>query len=557
MKNGVFMKTLLMALLALNVSFASEYEAAITETNNYLEYHQDKLLRCPGTKLVVSCGNLACQPYLGETIENCPADCTQNVGVRSYNNITLCTDYDESQIPHTATEVADIVKMAISKGKKVRAIGASHSATDVMCSEGVLVPMEKLNQVIGIRKANGVMIVDTQPGITVFALSEWLYKKGYALEGLPHMGFRDVTVGGAMATGSHGSTTKHAGVISNIVEAVEVIDGTGSKKVIDATSDRDTLRAHRASLGLLGIMTKVSLRIQKSFNLDVRISYHHEKEILQKGLINSVKDCDYGQLNWFPGMKKYMKTCGTKTNLKAHAGAHNELLKPKVPKFLVNPFKKVLQYGACNNKVMCLVEKVRWLQFKLQPPVVRKVKKKSKNRHRVIGPAHRMVSSHLIKEQDGFFQMDWEIAVPQSRAQEALLAIKEHVNKNKTCLPLVGVFIRFAPIDDATLMAHTHADNGDWKKGDVAVFFEMPVYVPVGLSREAFREYERPYVEFAQMLIENYSGRPHFGKNRQWTFDLMTSLGSERENRNAFKSVLNRFDPNGIFRNQFATKLGF
>ncbi len=534
----------------------SEYKMAIDEVNQAL--HADQMLGCPGLDLVVTCGNQICESYYDESEQNCPADCRRNVSVRSYNNITLCDEYTQTQVPHNSLEVQDIVRMAKFKGQKVKAIGASHSATAIMCSEGVLIPMQHLDQVLGIEETNGVLTVAAQAGITVFALSEWLHARGFALAGIPHMGFRDVTIAGAVATGSHGSSPKHAGVISNIVESIELVDGLGQLRSYEKNKTDDvTFKALTANLGLLGIVTQVSLRIQKQFNLDVQVSYHDDAKLIDQGLIKQVENCDYGQLNWFPSVEKYMLTCGVKTALPSDTAANNELLSPKIPKFIVNPFKKVLQYGACANSVMGLIERVRYLQFKLQPPLVKMHENgKIKNADRVVGPAHRMVSSHLISEQEGFFQMDWEIAVPASRAQDALNAIKQHMLKNKTKLPLVGVFVRFAPAESASLMAHTNSHGSEWSKGGTAVFFEMPVYVPVGFSHEKFNQYEKQYVEFARMLITQFSGRPHWGKNREWTLKMAIDHGAYSETLQQFKQVRDHFDPDRIFINKFAQTIG-
>jgi FAD/FMN-containing dehydrogenase len=540
-----------------SLSDQASYDEAIKEVNNYLDYNA-RYLSCPGTKLVVTCGNLICEPHENETIENCPADCLKNVTVRSYNNITLCDDYISSQVPQTTLEVQDLVKKAKSLKTQIKPIGASHSATEIMCASGMVVPMSQLNKVIGISEIDGQKVVEAESGITVFELSKWLDQKGFALDGLPHMGFRDVTIGGAMATGSHGSSPNLHGVISNIVEAIEFVDGNGERQYLERkTANQDTFKALTANLGLLGIVTKIKFRIQKAFNLAVKVSYHKDSEIMQGGLLNTVKGCDYGQLNWFPGIEKFMKTCGKKTSKAAHKGADNELLKPKIPSFIVKPFKKILQLGACHNSLMGLVERVRWWQFKLQPPMVIENKKgKKKNKHFVVGPAYRMVSSHLTDDQDGFFQMDWEIAVPASKAEQAMEAIKAHTQKWKTKLPLVGVFIRFAPSESASLMAHTVSDGKDWKEGETAVFFEMPVYVPVGFSKEEFKIYEKQYVEFASMLINDFSGRPHWGKNRMWSFDLAMQNNRYGSNLVKFKKVRAKLDPDGIFENWFAETLG-
>ncbi len=534
------------------------FEASVVQCNQQLT--QFEILKgCPGVNLVVSCGNLICEPHKNESTLNCPADCLQNVTVRSYNNIVLCQGYNEVQIAYSTQEVADLVKRAVMENKNVRAIGASHSATETMCAKGMLIPMDKFKTIIGIEELNGRKVVHTQAGVTIFEISEWLEERGYALDGLPHMGFRDVTIGGSMATGSHGSTAKHHGVISNIVEAIQVVDGQGEIHNYNKAQTNSTIfKGLSASLGLLGIVTEVKLRIQPKFNLGVAVTYHTQSEILKNGLINSIKDCDYGHFNWFPGIQKVMKTCGKKTTEEETPGANNELLSPQIPDFVVNPFKKVLQYGACYSDLMCMLEQVRWFQNKLQPPlVVTDENGKKKFKHYLVGPAHRMASSHLTKNQQGFFQMDWEIAVPASRAEEAFKAISKHIEENATCLPLVGVFIRFAPSEDETLIAHTVSTGGDWKKGETAVFFEMPVYIPIGFDQETFKQYEKQYVDFARMLISQYSGRPHWGKNRQWTFDMIVDKKAYGKNLDLFQEAINQLDPKGTFANDFGKGLGF
>lgn len=555
MKRMLFLVLLSFSL----ISFATtqenktEYDSVIDQINDMVQANKAS---CPGVGLVITCGNMMCESHKGETLKTCPADCKPNVTVRAYNNITLCDEYVKEYIPSTVKDIQKIIKRAAKEKLTVKPIGTSHSATEIMCGKGIAVAMERFNKVIGLSTVNGQQVVETEVGVTMWEVSEWLHANGLALAGQPHMGFRDVSIGGAIATGSHGSTVKHSGVISNIVEAIEFVDGLGKVHYMERHSaNPDEFKALSASLGLLGIVTKVKLGVQKQFNLAVKISYHREKEIFNNGLINTVKDCDYGQLNWFPGVKKYVKTCGKRTTKRAHRKANNSLLNPTLPKFIVNPFKTVLQLGTCSNGLMGLIERFRWWQFKYQPPLKRQIRRKVKHTSFAIGPSHRMVSSHLTGYQEGLFQMDWEIAVPASKAQAAMVAIKDHVRKNKTKLPLVGAFIRFAPAESKTLLAHTLADGEDWKEGEPVVLFEMPVFVPIGFSDERFKAYEKQFKEFAAMLITDFSARPHWGKNRAWTFDLVLKHGGYKQ-LEKFKKVVKKFDPNGIFKNKFAKRLG-
>lgn len=549
-----------MKLFAAIMAFSMSAFAAQNpiEQINLILKRQDteKGLYCPGFKIVKSCGNWKCEANKGENINTCPSDCIDSP-VRSYNHITLCKDVQKIYRPSTIEGVRHAINYAKENNLRVRIVGQMHSATDVLCNSGVVITTENLNKIYGIEKFEGNETVRVDGGVIIYDLAEYLHQHDKSL-GFPLMGFRGVSMAGAAATGSHGSSPKHTAIISNIIASMTVMNADGEiTQYSEKTTPANTWKALNASLGMLGMILEMRFKIQDQFNLDVNITYLEDKVLLEpNGVIDIVKDCDYGQLNWFPGVGKFVKTCGVKTELPADPGATNTLLDPLVPGIFVKPVKQILQLGACSNGVACLMEKARWSMFKNSPPIKKLNKKgKLKPAHRVIGPSHRMISSRLTKHQEGFFQMDWEVVVPASQAQTALYRIYSHLKANKVCLPLVGVFIRYAQAEDQTLIAHTVA-SGEFKPGEPAVFMEIPIYLPTAFNQEQMAKYEKPYVEFTKFLIEEFNGRPHWGKNRQWSFDLQTKIGGYGENMSKFQNVVAKLDPYGTFANKFGSKMG-
>jgi L-gulonolactone oxidase len=535
------------------------YEQALGEVN--AEVSRVARAACPGVDLVVSCGNRQCERSLGEDEKNCAADCVQAT-IRSYNQQTLCHEVQSHLTPSSREEVQQAVQAAIQAGRRVRVVGRLHSANGILCNRDVVLSTERFNQVRGIETLGGVETVAVDPGITMAELMEWLHERGKSL-GFPVMGFRGVSIAGAIATGSHGSSPKHSAILSSAVEAIELVDGRGNFVRVDASQagpNGDRLKAARAHLGMLGAVTRVWLRIRPQFNLAVQVTEEKDEKLVGPGaLLGQVEGCDYGQLNWFPGTGRFIRTCGRMTDRAADPGAQNVLLDPTVSEVFVKPVKKVLQYGACHPRLNCLLEKFRYATFLFQPPFevadgpisegkTRRVKEAT-------GPAHRMMSSVLTRHQDGFFQMDWELVVPASRAQAAIEAVKAYAEEAKICLPLVGVFIRFAPAEEATLLAHTVA-RGEFKAGEPAVFIEMPVYLPTAFPPEMAAAYDRKYEDFARLLIEKFSGRAHWGKNRDWVFGLQTERGLYGENLERFRKVQLELDPHGVFSNDFTLQAG-
>ena len=106
---------------------------------------------------------------------------------------------------------------------------------------------------------DGGAVVRCDAGVRTRALLDGLARRGYTLPAFPW--FIDQTIGGAVATASHGSSLRANSLSSQLV-AVTVVHADGSVKHYDETTTSPALfNALRASLGRLGIIVDVTLRI--------------------------------------------------------------------------------------------------------------------------------------------------------------------------------------------------------------------------------------------------------------------------------------------------------
>lgn len=552
------MGAIVSTLVQTQVTYAGQVPEQII-FNDLLQDVNHKLLEssearsCSGVQITLSCGNGICQRNKGENEVTCPLDCI-DAYVKSYNSQTFCREIKELSFPQSAEEVQAIVRQAISDGRRVKALGRAHSTSGLICSNGVVIVMENLNKIVGLEKNSlGQEFVNLEPGVNIEQLTEWLHSRGRSL-GVALAGFRGLSIGGAIATGVHGSSIKNTAVISSLVEAVSLIDGHGERREFDrSSSDQKFFKAVTANLGMLGVVVQLKLRVQRQFNLRIHTSYDDDFTLFgKKGLEKEISSCDYGLISWFPHSRKMMKICGVKTAEKEHLGAQNVLLNPFVPQFIIDPYKVVLHYGACFSGLNCMIEDLRYATLRLFPPF------QFKNdlgypfyTYDLVGPSHRMITSSLTRSQKEVLETDWEIAVPMSKAQKALEYMQRFLAQNKVCLPLLGVLIRFAPADDASLLAHTVA-QGEFKKSEPAVLFEIPSYQPTGFNEDQLSSYQRPFEEFAQTLIRDFSGRAHWGKNSDSIFKYQKQFNRYGENLTQFENVRKELDPEGRFKNSFS-----
>jgi len=175
-------------------------------------------------------------------------------------NLTYSTD--NVQYPKSVAEVQQLIK----KLPKLRALGTRHCFNTIADSKDDLVSTRDLNKVISIDAKNHSVTVEG--GIKYGELAPYLHQHGYALHNLaslPH-----ISVAGSITTATHGSGIKN-GNLASAVTGLEIVIADGSVIHLSKATDPEKLNAAVVGLGALGIITKVTLQIQPTYNMRQRV----------------------------------------------------------------------------------------------------------------------------------------------------------------------------------------------------------------------------------------------------------------------------------------------
>jgi xylitol oxidase len=162
----------------------------------------------------------------------------------------------ELRTPDSVEQLQELV----TARPRIRALGTRHSFNDLADSTGTLVSL--VDRAPEPRLDTERMTVSLAAGTRYGVLASWLHARGYALHNmgsLPH-----ISVAGAIATGTHGSGNA-LGTLSTAVAGLQLVSGQGELLEIDRTHPEFTGMV--VSLGALGIVTRVTLDIQPTFDV--------------------------------------------------------------------------------------------------------------------------------------------------------------------------------------------------------------------------------------------------------------------------------------------------
>src|SRR4051812_23058355 len=110
--------------------------------------------------------------------------------------------------PGTRAELA----AAVARGRTVRVAGAGHSFSGGVPTDGILLSLERMERVLDVDRAGGLVRVEA--GIALRRLVRELHRHGLAL---PNLGDVDAqSLGGALATGTHGTGARLANLSSAV-----------------------------------------------------------------------------------------------------------------------------------------------------------------------------------------------------------------------------------------------------------------------------------------------------------------------------------------------------
>lgn len=406
--------------------------------------------------------------------------------------------------PENEAAIQAIVAKANAKGQCIRVVGAGHSFTPLVQTNDLLLSLDRLSGIISIDKEKREATV--WAGTRLKALGALLHSHGLAMENLGDIDVQSIA--GAISTGTHGSGTR-MGTIATQVKSMTLVNGQGEVVELSEDGDTDRFRAAQVSLGTLGIITRLTIRLEPAYKLKYTSDKAQLEEVLAK--IDTHNQARSFEFYWFP----YTNTVQTKTmDVTDEAPKGNGI-------------------GAWLNDIV-LENGIFWVISKISRYLPKAFKNMSRLSAWGVTKGSKVSWSHqafATKRLVKFQEMEYNI--PAEHFKTVLREIKDAIDtfEFRVHFPVECRWVKA----DASWLSPTYRRDSAY----------IAVHMYKGM---AYQE----YFGAIEAIFKKYRGRPHWGKMHTRTSEELQELYPKWDD---FQAIRREMDPQGIFLNPYLKNL--
>ncbi|XP_031499726.1 L-gulonolactone oxidase 2-like isoform X1 [Nymphaea colorata] len=472
--------------------------------------------------------------------------------------------------PSTESELLRFVSDASLANQKMKVVTRySHSIPKLCCpggpdGTGLVISTEKLNHVVRVDVQSRRITVES--GITLHELIEAGATHGLALTHSPY--WLGLSLGGMLCTGAHGSSfVGKGGAVHEYVVGMKIVvpttwpdvDGYFAK-VISLEEDDPDLLAAKVSLGVLGVISQVTLQMEPMFKRSIT----HEL-VADDGLEDYIerfgRTTEFGDITWYPEQKRLSRRVDFRVPLTEPGNGENDFTGYRsLLSTLTESLRKAEEVVEATKDSVgkCLAAKG---QVEALYAMGAGLKNNIGNLVEFTG--YPVVGNHSMLQASGSCLFDkenslltacaWDprihgqfftqltISIPLTSISSFIIDVKKLRDMAPQSLCAIemygGILMRFITASTAYLGQTT----------DV-VDLEITYYRDHDPSQP--RLHEDVLEELEQIVLFKYGGMPHWGKNRNIAF-----LGTKERFQGRiekFVEVMKKFDPKGLFSSEWS-----
>jgi len=407
--------------------------------------------------------------------------------------------------PKNESEIKDLILQSKKQKSNIRITGSGHSWTGLCPTNDTLISLDNYQGLIDVDTTNNITKV--KGGTKLNLLGKQLYEKGFAMENLGDIDVQSIA--GAVSTGTHGTGTSF-GIIPTQVVGIKFINGNGDLIECSTTENVAIFKAAQLSLGTLGIITELSLKVEPAYKLKFTADKSDFTECLNQ-LEQHNKEHRNFEFYWFP----HTNTVQTKFTNKTDEA----IVKSGIGSYITDVVLENYLF-----KAMCELTKL----IPSTSAAIAKISAKA------VSTSSKTNWSHLV------YAMPRLVKFNEMEYNVPLVNFKDCVNEIKAC------------VESQKFEVHFPTENRFVKGDDIYLspsYGRDSAYISCHVYKG--KEYQ-PYFSTLESIFKNHGGRPHWGK-------LHTQKASDLETLypmwDKYQEIREQMDPSGLFLNPYLRNL--
>ncbi|WP_299012747.1 D-arabinono-1,4-lactone oxidase [uncultured Polaribacter sp.] len=418
-------------------------------------------------------------------------------------NENLKHDYKSLYKVTTEEELREV----IASNDKIRFFGNKQSSADIAAGTSALLDMKSYNKIVSYDYNAKTITVES--GVILGDLLEAIEKVGWCIPCLPDI--NTITIGGALATGTHGTSGK---LLSEYIDSCRLVLADGSVKEIN--KEDELLNAVKVSLGMLGVLSTVTFQCEPEYTLHIKERPENDNQWLPK-VQERLKKHAFLRVLWLPHTNNGYVITGDKINPDTEI---TENLGPKFLKHRRTASKILYKYSHVFPWITAVANKLLYRGFF-----------SSKKEHK-----GSLYQATVTKSRGSTLELaEWTVGL--SKFPQVFAELKEEINKwSNNSFIHIPMDVRFVQKDEAWL---SYAYNED-----IVTMGCVSRNAATADTYEAFKTVENIFLK--------YGGRPHWGKRFAAKDAQLSKIYPKWED---FKDLRAELDPTNKFLNPYLAKL--
>ncbi|XP_020157443.2 L-gulonolactone oxidase 2-like [Aegilops tauschii subsp. strangulata] len=488
------------------------------------------------------------------------SNCTITNTYGSFTDRTICRAAKVTY-PRTEQELVAAVAAVASTKQKVRvATKHSHSIPKLACpggDDGTIISTAQLNRTVRVDAAKRLMTVES--GMLLRDLVEAAAAAGLSLPHSPY--WHGLTIGGLLSTGAHGSSLwGKGGAAHEYVVGLRIVTpapaSQGFAVVRELGADHPDLDAAKVSLGVLGVISHVTLAMQPLFKRSVTLVKRDDSDFQEQVALWGHLH-EYGDMTWLPHQGKVIYRQDDRVDVSTPGNGLYDLPLIRTRELIdARAAEERLQENGTDTARCEAAQQQAAASERLNVFTNDGV---SFTGYPVVGYQHRiqafgtcfnspedglLTSCAWDPRIRGFFNYNSGFSVPLSKAPAFVADMQRlrNLNPDSFCSsvdPSIGVLLRYVKASSAYL-----GKPEDSIGVDIIFYRSHTEGMP--------RAHADVVDEIEQLALHKYGGIPHWGKSRNFAFDgAITKYPKVHE----FLRVKDRYDPKGLFSNEWTDKV--